>query len=42
MLVVVIIIFFKEFQPMASAPDDSFLSSDQVTNQFLVQAEIEL
>ena len=30
--------FFKrerEFQPMASAPDDSSLSSDQDTNQFL-------
>ena len=27
---------FKEFQPMAFAPDDSSLSSDQDTNQFLV------
>ena len=26
----------REFQPMASAPDDSFLSPDQDTNQFLV------
>ena len=24
--------FFREFQPMTSAPDDSFLSSDQDTN----------
>ena len=28
--------FFREFQPMMSAPDDSSLSSDQDTNQFLV------
>ena len=28
--------FFKEFQPMASTPDDSSLSSDQDTNQFLM------
>ena len=28
--------FLREFQPMASAPDDSSLSSDQDTNQFLV------
>ena len=28
--------FFKGFQPMASAPDDSSLSSNQDTNQFLV------
>ena len=26
--------FFREFKPMASAPDDSSLSSDQGTNQF--------
>ena len=26
--------FFREFQPMTSAPNDSFLSSDQDTNQF--------
>ena len=30
------IFFFREFQPMTSAPDDSSLSSDQDTNQFLV------
>ena len=39
-----IITFFfleREFQPMASALDDSSLSSDQDTNQFLVQAGIE-
>ena len=28
--------FEREFQPMASAPDNSSLSSDQDTNQFLV------
>ena len=28
--------FAREFQPMASAPDDSSLSLDQDTNQFLV------
>ena len=28
--------FFREFQPMASALDDSSLSSDQDINQFLV------
>ena len=28
--------FEREFQPMASAPDDSSLSTDQDTNQFLV------
>ena len=33
--------FLREFQPMTSAPDDSFLSSDQNTNKFLVYAEIE-
>ena len=34
--------FFKrEFQPMASSPDDSSLSLDQDTNQFLVYARIE-
>ena len=32
---------FREFQLMASAPDDSSLSSDQDTNQFLVYAGIE-
>ena len=29
-------IFEREFQLMASTPDDSSLSSDQDTNQFLV------
>ena len=33
--------FLREFQPMTSAPDDSSLSSDQDTNQFLVQVGIE-
>ena len=28
--------FFREFQHMVSAPNDSSLSSDQDTNQFLV------
>ena len=28
--------FFREFQFMTSAPDDSSLSSDQDINQFLV------
>ena len=28
--------FLREFQPMVFAPDDSYLSSDQDTNQFLV------
>ena len=28
--------FEREFQHMVSAPDDSSLSSDQDTNQFLV------
>ena len=28
--------FLREFQPMASAPDDSSLSSEQDINQFLV------
>ena len=28
--------FLSEFQPMASTPDDSSLSLDQDTNQFLV------
>ena len=28
--------FFREFQPIASTSTDSFLSSDQDTNQFLV------
>ena len=32
----VIFFFLREFQLMASALDDSFLSSDQDTNQFLV------
>ena len=27
-------LFFREFQPMASTPDDSSLSSNQDTNQF--------
>ena len=29
-------IFFKEFQPMASTLDNNSLSLDQDTNQFLV------
>ena len=29
-------VFFREFQPMASALNDSSLSSDQDTNQFLM------
>ena len=29
-------IFFREFQPIVSAPDDSSLSLDQDTNQFFV------
>ena len=33
--------FLREFQPMASAPDDSSLSSNQDTNQFFIQAGIE-
>ena len=28
--------FEREFQPMVSVPDDSSLSSDQDTNQFLM------
>ena len=28
--------FLREFQPMASAPDDNSLLSDQDTNQFLM------
>ena len=28
--------FEREFQPMASAPEDNSLSTDQDTNQFLV------
>ena len=32
--------FLKGFQPMASALDDSFLSSDQDINQILVKVEI--
>ena len=32
--------FLREFQHMASAPDNSSLSSDQDSNQFLVQAGI--
>ena len=31
-----IVFFFREFQPMTFAPDDSYLSSDQDINQFLV------
>ena len=31
-----ILFFFREFQPMASAPDNRSLSSNQDTNQFLV------
>ena len=32
---------FLEFQHMVSTSDDSFLSSNQDTNQFLVEAGIE-
>ena len=28
--------FLREFQPMTFTSDDSFISSDQDTNQFLV------
>ena len=35
-LIGLFLVFFREFQPMASAPNDSSLSSDQDTNQFLV------
>ena len=28
--------FLGEFQPMLSAPDDGFLSSDQDTNRFMM------
>ena len=35
-LLYLFIYFYKEFQPMTSAPDDIFLLSDQDTNQFLV------
>ena len=31
-----IVFFFREFQPMASTPDDNSLSSDQDINRFLV------
>ena len=31
-ILTIIIIFFREFQPMASALDDNSLSSDQDTN----------
>ena len=31
-----ITIFFREFQPMTFAPDDSYLSSNKDTNRFLV------
>ena len=34
--------FLKEFQLMASAPDDNYLSLDEDINRFLVQAGIEL
>ena len=34
-------LFFREFQSMTSTSDDSFLSSDQNTNQFLVLETIE-
>ena len=33
-------VFFREFQPMTSTPDNSSLSSDQYTNKNLVKAEI--
>ena len=33
--------FLREFQPMASAPDDRYLLSDQDTNCFFVLAGIE-
>ena len=36
MSVFIFFIFEREFQPMASASDDSSLLSDQDTNQFLV------
>ena len=32
----IFLFFFREFQPMTSASDDSSLLSDQDTNQFLV------
>ena len=35
------IFFFREFYPRASALDNNSLLSDQDTNQFLVQVEIE-
>jgi len=31
-----LVFFFREFQPMASAPDDTSLLLDQDTNQFFV------
>ena len=34
-LLIIMIFFEREFQPMASAPNDSSLSSNQDTNQFL-------
>ena len=36
-----LLLFFKEFQLMAFAFDDNFLSSNQDTNRFLVLARIE-
>ena len=30
----ILLFFFREYQPMASAPDKRFLSSDQDINQF--------
>ena len=36
-----IILFFREFQPMTSASDNSSLLSNQDIDQFLMQARIE-
>ena len=38
----IISFFYRKFQPMASASDNSSLSSNQDTDQFLVLARIEL
>ena len=37
-----VILFFREFQPMVSAPNNSSLLSDQDTNHFLVQVGIDI
>ena len=34
-------LFFREFQPMVSAPNNNSLSSNQDTSRFLVEAGIE-